>query len=102
MATRAVAGLKFDLPFWVQLAVGVTALDAASYALHRMLHSSAILWRLHALHHADPELDISTPVRHHPGEALLMALVIGVFSAAIGLPALGCQTVPPQSAWRVI
>jgi sterol desaturase/sphingolipid hydroxylase (fatty acid hydroxylase superfamily) len=88
IAIVAVADLEFGLPFWVQLAVGVTALDAASYALHRMLHSSAILWRLHALHHADPELDISTTVRHHPGESLFMALAITAVSAAIGLPAL--------------
>jgi sterol desaturase/sphingolipid hydroxylase (fatty acid hydroxylase superfamily) len=88
IAIVAVAGLEFDVPFWVQLAIGVAALDAASYALHRVFHSSAVLWRLHALHHADPELDISTTIRHHPGESLFMALAIGVFSTAIGLPTL--------------
>jgi sterol desaturase/sphingolipid hydroxylase (fatty acid hydroxylase superfamily) len=41
--------------------------DALSYALHRAFHASTILWRLQALHHADPELDVSTTLRHHPG-----------------------------------
>ena len=84
----AAAGWEGGLPLWVQLAVGVPALDAASYALHRLFHASTVLWRLHALHHADPELDISTAVRHHPGELLLMALAIAALGTAIGLPAL--------------
>lgn len=88
IAIVAAAGWESDLPLWLQLAIGIPALDAASYALHRLFHASAILWRLHALHHADPELDISTTVRHHPGESLLMGLAIGVLSMAIGLPAL--------------
>jgi sterol desaturase/sphingolipid hydroxylase (fatty acid hydroxylase superfamily) len=88
LAILAAAGSESDLPFWAQLAVGVPALDAASYALHRLFHASATLWRLHALHHADPELDISTTVRHHPGESLLLALAIAAFSIAVGLPAL--------------
>lgn len=88
IAIMAVAGWESGLPFWIQLAVGVPAIDAASYGLHRLFHASPALWRLHALHHADPGLDISTTVRHHPGESLVMALAIAVFGTAIGLPAM--------------
>jgi sterol desaturase/sphingolipid hydroxylase (fatty acid hydroxylase superfamily) len=72
-------------PFWVQVAIGISALDALNYALHRIFHASPLLWRLHALHHADPELDVSTTVRHHPAEALLMGLLVSVPAAAAGL-----------------
>jgi sterol desaturase/sphingolipid hydroxylase (fatty acid hydroxylase superfamily) len=44
-----------------------------------------VLWGLHALHHSDPELDITTTLRHHPGEAFLTAIVIGLGGAALGL-----------------
>jgi sterol desaturase/sphingolipid hydroxylase (fatty acid hydroxylase superfamily) len=73
------------MPLWVQLVVGVAAIDALSYALHRAFHASPILWRFHALHHSDPELDVSTTVRHHPGEALLMGLAVGILAAAVGM-----------------
>lgn len=85
IAIVAYSGLKGGLPLWVQLVAGVLALDALNYALHRAFHASAILWRFHALHHADPELDVSTTVRHHPGELLLMAFAIGLPATAIGL-----------------
>ena len=85
LAILTLAGVKGSLPLWAQLAVGVPALDALSYALHRACHASPILWRLHALHHADPELDVSTAVRHHPGEALFITLVVGILATAVGL-----------------
>jgi len=81
-------GYQSGLPLWLQLVVGVPALDALSYALHRAFHASPMLWRLHALHHADPELDVTTTVRHHPGESLLMALAVGGLGGAIGLTPL--------------
>jgi sterol desaturase/sphingolipid hydroxylase (fatty acid hydroxylase superfamily) len=88
MAVFSSIGLESWLPLWLQLMVGVPALDALSYALHRAFHASPILWRLHALHHADPELDATTNLRHHPGEALLMAFAIGGLGGGIGLSPL--------------
>ena len=85
IAIVAFAGLHGGMPLWVQLVVGVPALDALSYALHRAFHASPILWRFHALHHSDPELDVSTTVRHHPGEALLMGFAVGILAGAVGL-----------------
>jgi len=85
IAIAAFASLNSGMYPWVQLVVGVLALDALSYALHRAFHASPILWRFHALHHSDPELDVSTTVRHHPGEALLMAFAVGIVAGAVGL-----------------
>ena len=85
VAIVAFTGVNGWVPLWVQLVIGVPALDALSYALHRAFHASPILWRFHALHHSDPELDVSTTVRHHPGEALLMGFAVGVLATAVGL-----------------
>jgi sterol desaturase/sphingolipid hydroxylase (fatty acid hydroxylase superfamily) len=85
IAIATFASLNIGMPLWAQLVVGVAALDALSYALHRAFHASPILWRFHALHHSDPELDVSTTVRHHPGEALLMGFAVGVLATAVGL-----------------
>ena len=87
IAVLAFASLTGGLatPSWLQLAVGIAALDALSYALHRAFHASGTLWRLHALHHSDPELDVSTTVRHHPGESVVMAFAVGLPAAVVGL-----------------
>ena len=87
IAVVAFGGLTGGLamPSWLQLAVGIAALDALSYALHRAFHASGTLWRLHALHHSDPELDVSTTVRHHPGESVVMAFAVGLPAAVVGL-----------------
>ena len=77
-----------DLGFWVHLAYAFLVLDGLNYALHRAMHAIPPLWRLHALHHSDVSLDVSTTVRHHPGEAIVAALAIGVIGALLGCSAL--------------
>ena len=72
-------------PSWMQLVIGIPALDLAYYGLHRLLHANQSLWRFHALHHSDPELDITTALRHHPGEAVLIGILVGFGGAALGL-----------------
>lgn len=51
------------------------ALEAINYLMHRLYHAVPLLWRLHAVHHSDTELDFSTAHRHHTGEVLLSAVV---------------------------
>ncbi|MGH6827803.1 MAG: sterol desaturase family protein [Rhizomicrobium sp.] len=62
----------------------VLALDVATYGLHRLFHAYGWLWRFHAVHHTDTDLDISTTVRHHPIEALAMAVVLAGSGAIMG------------------
>lgn len=62
----------------------VALLDLAYYFLHRMLHATPWLWRLHAIHHSDLDLDVTTTVRHHPFEALPLLAVIGIAAALLG------------------
>src|SRR5262249_44893339 len=54
---------------------GFLGLDLLAYWTHRAQHAVPLLWRLHALHHSDPDVDVTTSVRHHPGEYLIAAAV---------------------------
>src|SRR5262249_24114610 len=52
----------------LHLVAVVLVLDLAFYAMHRLMHAIGWLWRLHAIHHTDLALDVTTTVRHHPLE----------------------------------
>ena len=60
-------------------------LDLAGYWLHRGYHHFKVFWRLHRVHHSDPELDYSTTFRHHPGEVVVSLLVISLVMATLAL-----------------
>jgi sterol desaturase/sphingolipid hydroxylase (fatty acid hydroxylase superfamily) len=68
------------------LAFGVLVLDLQRYWVHRLLHGVPILWRCHALHHSDRELDVSTGYRHHPFEVAVVALVLPLSAVALAIP----------------
>lgn len=70
---------------WLVLIVSLILLDALSYVLHRMQHLRPF-WRFHAVHHADEQVDLTTGLRHHPGEALVNAAIGGVVLTLLGLP----------------
>lgn len=77
-----------DLPAWVAVVVCIAALDLAIYLQHVMFHAVPALWRLHRMHHADLEIDVTTGLRFHPVEILLsMAIKLAVV-AALGPPAV--------------
>jgi sterol desaturase/sphingolipid hydroxylase (fatty acid hydroxylase superfamily) len=77
-----------ELPFWLVFVLSVLALDLAIYLQHVMFHAVPALWRLHRMHHADLEFDVSTGLRFHPLEILLsMGLKLAVV-AALGPPAI--------------
>jgi sterol desaturase/sphingolipid hydroxylase (fatty acid hydroxylase superfamily) len=69
------------------LIVGFCLLDLLSYAIHRCQHAVQLLWRLHALHHSDPDVDVTTAVRHHPIEFLIATAVFWLAVLVIGVPA---------------
>jgi len=72
---------------WSVLAVGCLLLDLISYLLHRLSHRFFVLWRLHAVHHADTDVDASTAVRHHPLEMLFIGLATLLLTVFLGIPA---------------
>ena len=58
---------------WLSFAAAFLLLDFLIYAVHRCQHAVPFLWRFHALHHSDPDVDVTTSVRHHPIEYLFAA-----------------------------
>lgn len=56
------------IPFSLACLACVLALDLVHYATHRAFHSMSFLWRVHEVHHSDPEYDVSTAGRFHPLE----------------------------------
>lgn len=66
-------------PAWVEVALAVLILDFAIWTQHLITHKVPVLWRLHRVHHADRDMDVTTAVRFHPVEiALSMLLKIGL------------------------
>ena len=69
---------KVDWPIWVEMIIAILILDFVIWAQHLVTHKVPILWRLHQVHHADVDIDVSTAIRFHPIEvALSMMLKIG-------------------------
>ena len=71
---------------WVTIAVCVIVLDLAIYWQHVATHKFPILWRMHKVHHADPDMDVTTAVRFHPLELLLSLAYKSVCVVLLGAP----------------
>jgi sterol desaturase/sphingolipid hydroxylase (fatty acid hydroxylase superfamily) len=78
----------FALPPWFAVVLAVLVLDLAIYLQHVMFHAVPALWRLHRMHHADLDFDVTTGARFHPIEILLSMAIKMAVVTAIGAPAL--------------
>jgi sterol desaturase/sphingolipid hydroxylase (fatty acid hydroxylase superfamily) len=76
-----------EAPAWVGIIASVVILDFAIYLQHVMFHAVPALWRLHRMHHADLDFDVTTGARFHPIEILLSMLIKFAVIAVIGAPA---------------
>lgn len=74
------------IPYAAKLVIGFLALDALFYAQHRVSHVVPVLWRLHRVHHADTEMDVTTANRVHPLESLWLTFLRVSLAVAIGVP----------------
>lgn len=74
------------LPFWAEVAVAIVLLDLAIWAQHRLMHAVPALWRLHRVHHADRDFDVTTAIRFHPLELALSLAIKGAVIYALGPP----------------
>ncbi len=59
------------VPLWLRFLLTILLLDIFKYAQHRLYHAVPALWRIHQVHHSDPDFDWSTSLLFHPGELLL-------------------------------
>ena len=76
----------FSLPYWAAFLIGAALLDLVIYFQHVMFHAVPTLWRLHRVHHADLDFDVTTGIRFHPIEILISTAIKCAAVAAIGAP----------------
>jgi sterol desaturase/sphingolipid hydroxylase (fatty acid hydroxylase superfamily) len=76
----------FALPLWLAIVIALIVLDFVTWLYHVMVHAIPLLWRLHRVHHADPDYDLTTGARFHPFEILLSMLVKFAAIAVLGPP----------------
>lgn len=72
------------LPGWIELIIALLALDFAIWLQHVLSHRIPFFWRLHRVHHADRDIDVTTALRFHPGEIIASLLYKAVIIAALG------------------
>jgi sterol desaturase/sphingolipid hydroxylase (fatty acid hydroxylase superfamily) len=75
-------------PRWIAVAGSVLLLDLVIYLQHVLFHAAPSLWRIHRMHHADPDFDVTTGLRFHPVEILLSMVIKLAAVAALGAPAV--------------
>jgi sterol desaturase/sphingolipid hydroxylase (fatty acid hydroxylase superfamily) len=75
-------------PAWLEGLAGFLMLDLAIYAQHVVFHKVPMLWRLHRMHHADLDIDVSTGLRFHPIEIVLSMLIKIAVVVVVGVPAV--------------
>jgi sterol desaturase/sphingolipid hydroxylase (fatty acid hydroxylase superfamily) len=80
---------NLPVPVWIAVAASVVVLDLAIYLQHVMFHAVPALWRVHRMHHADLDFDLTTGARFHPIEIVLSMLIKFGAVVALGAPALG-------------
>jgi sterol desaturase/sphingolipid hydroxylase (fatty acid hydroxylase superfamily) len=81
---------RLPLPLWVEVAAAVLLMDYTLYVWHVLTHRVPALWRFHAVHHIDLDLDASTAVRFHFGELALstpwrVAQVVAIGTSPLAL-----------------
>ncbi len=74
-------------PTWLAGIVGFVVLDLVIYGQHVVFHRVPWLWRLHRMHHADLDIDVTTGLRFHPIEILISMGIKIAIVALFGIPA---------------
>ena len=83
---------RFGLVYWfnanvlMTIIIGVLALDFSSWLVHFVMHKTPVLWRFHLIHHSDNNVDVTTGLRHHPGDSLLRGIFFLLLIFISGAP----------------
>jgi sterol desaturase/sphingolipid hydroxylase (fatty acid hydroxylase superfamily) len=83
---------SFGLVYWTNanilgaIVIGVLALDFSSWLVHYVMHKNRFLWRFHLIHHSDTNVDVTTGLRHHPGDSLLRGIFFLLLIFISGAP----------------
>ena len=76
----------FGTPSVIATVAGIVAMDLVVYLQHVMFHAVPTLWRLHMVHHADLDYDLTTGLRFHPVEIVLSMILKLIIIVALGPP----------------
>lgn len=74
------------LPALISIPLFIVLFDLAIYWQHRIYHMVPLLWRLHRMHHSDPDFDVSTGIRFHPLSIILSMLIKMLVVVLLGPP----------------
>ena len=83
---------SFGIVYWTRanvlftVIIGVLALDFSSWLVHLIMHKVRPLWRFHLIHHSDNNVDVTTGLRHHPGDSLLRGIFFLLLIFISGAP----------------
>jgi sterol desaturase/sphingolipid hydroxylase (fatty acid hydroxylase superfamily) len=86
---------SFGLVYWLKanvlftIIIAVLALDFSSWLVHLVMHKSKFLWRFHLVHHTDNNVDVTTGLRHHPGDSILRGIFFMLLIFFSGAPMYG-------------
>jgi len=76
----------YQLSPWLTVIASVVIMDFVIYLQHVMVHAIPALWRLHRVHHADPDYDVTTGARFHTLEIILSMLIKFATIVLLGPP----------------
>jgi len=76
----------YSIPFWPAVVIAIVAMDFVIWLQHVMVHAVPILWRLHRVHHADLDFDVTTGARFHTIEIVLSLLIKFATIVVLGPP----------------
>jgi sterol desaturase/sphingolipid hydroxylase (fatty acid hydroxylase superfamily) len=89
------ASQSFGLVYWfntgtlLTIIIAVLALDFSSWLVHLVMHKVKPLWRFHLIHHTDNKVDVTTGLRHHPGDSILRGIFFMLLIFISGAPMYG-------------
>lgn len=78
----------FPVPYPLAIVASLLAFDLAVYLVHLAFHTAPVLWRMHRVHHADVDFDVTTAVRFHPLQMVLSTLIKFAVILVLGTPVL--------------
>ena len=79
-------GYHVPVPWAAMVVLLLLAQTLTAYWIHRMMHATPLLWRVHRVHHADTALDVSTSFRNHPFELLATIPSAAAVTLVLGAP----------------
>jgi sterol desaturase/sphingolipid hydroxylase (fatty acid hydroxylase superfamily) len=83
---------SFGIVYWTSsntlftIIIGVLALDFSSWLVHWVMHKVSPLWAFHLVHHTDNNVDVTTGLRHHPGDSILRGVFFLLLIFVSGAP----------------